>query len=181
MWSHLSILFCLAVAISGCASQQGHNPPTQASTAPNVQSEYTPSPDSLFVRMGGLPVITQIVDEFIDEVTTAPKTKRSFEGLNIKTFKNTVTSHLCKLTGGGCIYEGETMLNAHRDAKITEAEFEVFVSMFRDTLNKYVGTREKNELLKILAPMKRDIVSNPKNFSSSAETANQVSPKVSDK
>lgn len=181
MLYRLNILFCLAIAISGCTSQQVSKAPNQAPAWLNVQSESTPSPDSLFLRMGGLPVITQIVDEFIDEVTTAPKTKRSFEGLNMKTFKNTVTSHLCKLTGGGCIYEGETMLKAHKEAKITEAEFEVFVSMFRDTLNKYVGTREKNELLKILAPMKRDIVSNPKNFSSSAETANQVSPNASEK
>src|SRR5690606_28807271 len=126
--------------------------------------------DSLFVRIGGLPVLTQVVDEFVDNVTSAPKTKRSFEGLNLKTFKQTVTDHLCHLTGGGCIYEGETMLNAHRDAKISEAEFELFVSMFRDTLNKYVGTREKNELLKILAPMKRDIVANPKNLISPTET-----------
>jgi len=56
------------------------------------------------------------------------------------------------------VYEGETMLNSHKDAKISEAEFDAFVGMFRDTLNKYVNTREKNELLKILAPMKRDIV-----------------------
>lgn len=181
MWSRLIILLFLAIAVTGCTSQQVNGKPIQAGSTADTQSESTPSPDSLFVRMGGLPVITQIVDEFIDEVTTAPKTKRSFEGLNIKTFKNTVTSHLCKLTGGGCIYEGETMLNAHRDAKITEAEFELFVSMFRDTLNKYVGTREKNELLKILAPMKRDIVTNPKNFSSSTEPANQVTPNASEK
>lgn len=181
MWSRLSILICLAAVISACANQQLSTAPAQAPAWLNVQSESTPAPDSLFLRMGGLPVIAQMVDEFIDEVTTAPKTKRSFEGLNMKTFKNTVTSHLCKLTGGGCIYEGETMLNAHRDAKITEAEFEVFVSMFRDTLNKYIGTREKNELLKILAPMKRDIVTNPKNFSSSVETANQVAPDASEK
>lgn len=113
---------------------------------------------SLFNRIGGLQVLTQIVDEFVDKVTTAPSTKRSFDGINRKTLKGTVVAHLCKLTGGSCVYEGETMLNAHRDSKITEAEFDAFVSMFRDTLNKYLNTREKNELLKILAPMKRDIV-----------------------
>ncbi len=113
---------------------------------------------SLFARIGGLPVLTKIVDEFIDKVAATPSTKLSFEGIKLKTLKESVVLHLCELTGGGCKYEGETMANSHRDAKITEAEFDAFVSMFRDTLNQYVNTREKNELLKILAPMKRDIV-----------------------
>lgn len=113
---------------------------------------------SLFERIGGLPVLTKIVDEFIDEVATSPRTKRSFDGLNLKTLKKTVVAQLCKLTGGGCVYEGETMLKAHRDAKISEAEFDAFVDIFRKTLTKYLPEREKNELLKILAPMKHDIV-----------------------
>ena len=114
--------------------------------------------NSLFERIGGLPILTKIVDEFIDEVATSPRTKRSFDGLSLKTLKKTVVAQFCKLTGGGCVYEGETMLKAHRDAKISEAEFDAFVDIFRNTLTKYLATREKNELLKILAPMKHDIV-----------------------
>jgi hemoglobin len=114
--------------------------------------------ENLFTRIGGLPVLTKITDEFIDQVATAPSTKRSFDGIKLKALKESVVAQLCKLTGGPCVYEGETMLNSHKDAKITEAEFDAFVGMFRDTLNKYVDTREKNELLKILAPMKHDIV-----------------------
>lgn len=114
--------------------------------------------ESLYTRIGGLPVLTKITDEFIDKVAAAPSTKRSFDGIKLATLKESVVAQLCKLTGGPCVYEGETMLNSHKDAKITEAEFDAFVSMFRDTLNKYVNTREKNELLKILAPMKHDIV-----------------------
>ena len=113
---------------------------------------------SLFERIGGMPVLTKIVDEFVDEVVRSPRTKRSFDGIRVSTLKKTVVSQLCKLTGGGCIYEGETMLKVHRDAKITEAEFNAFVDIFRTALTKYLPTREKNELLKILAPMKRDIV-----------------------
>lgn len=113
---------------------------------------------SLFNRIGGLPVLTKIVDEFIDEVAESPRTKRSFDGIKLKTLKESVVAQLCKLTGGPCIYEGETMLNAHKDSKISDAEFDAFVDIFRTTLNKYLATSEKNELLKILAPMKRDIV-----------------------
>ena len=114
--------------------------------------------NTLFERLGGMPVIQLVVDEFIDQVAAAPKTKRSFEGIKLPSLKESVSLHLCQLTGGGCQYEGETMENAHHDAEITEAEFEAFVEMFRTVLSRHVGTREKNELLKILAPMKRQIV-----------------------
>ncbi len=133
-----------------------------AGCAQIVDSTYFRSsnyqPQTLFTRIGGLPVLTKITDEFIDKVATAPSTKRSFDGIKLVELKKSVVAQLCKLTGGPCVYEGETMLNSHKDAKITEAEFDAFVSMFRDTLNKYLDTTEKNELLKILAPMKRDIV-----------------------
>ena len=114
--------------------------------------------NTLFTRIGGLPVLTKIVDQSINEVVKSPRTKRSFDGIKLKPLKESIVSQLCKITGGGCIYEGETMLNSHRDSKISEAEFDAFVGIFRDTLNKYLANREKNELLKILAPMKHDIV-----------------------
>ena len=122
------------------------------------ESQTNHQQQSLFTRIGGLPVLTKITDEFIDNVATALSTKRSFDGIKLKALKESVVAQLCKLSGGPCVYEGETMLNSHKDSKITEAEFDAFVGMFRETLNKYVNTREKNELLKILAPMKRDIV-----------------------
>ena len=114
--------------------------------------------ETLFQRIGGLPVLTKIVDDSIDEIVHSPRTKRSFDGIKLAPLKESIVMQLCKITDGGCVYEGETMLNAHRDAKISEAEFDAFVDIFRNTLTKYLPTREKNELLKILAPMKRDIV-----------------------
>ena len=118
----------------------------------------TVAPNSLFTRIGGLLVLTKIVDKSIDEVAISPRTKRSFDGIKLKPLKESIVAQLCKITGGGCVYEGETMLNSHRDAKISEAEFNAFVDIFRNTLDKHLATREKNELLKILAPMKSDIV-----------------------
>ena len=142
------LMVVVACHLAACAKMSSHYPSAQINTGDS----------SLFERIGGLTVLTKIVDEFINAVAAVPSTKRSFDGVKLKVLKESVVAQLCKLTGGQCVYDGETMLNAHRDAKITEAEFDAFVSMFRDTLNKYVDTREKNELLKILAPMKRDIV-----------------------
>ncbi|MDO9151022.1 MAG: group 1 truncated hemoglobin [Methylotenera sp.] len=140
-----SVLFVLMLLISSCAQTQ--TSPSSTNTVP-----------SLFERIGGLPVLTVVVSETIDRSVNDPKIKRSFDGIKLSTLKQSVVDQLCVLTGGNCVYEGETMQNSHRDLKITTAEFELFVEAFRTSLNKHVGEREKNELLKILAPMKRDIV-----------------------
>jgi len=137
------VLFLLGTLLIGCAHQQ--------------QS----SQQSLYERIGGHDALTVIVSETIDKVAYDPKTKRSFEGIKLTTLKESIVSQLCYLTGGGCKYEGETMKNAHADAKITTAEFELMVQALRDSLNRHTGEREKNELLKILAPMKADIVYSP--------------------
>jgi hemoglobin len=140
-----SVLFVLMLLISSCAQTQ--TSPSSTNTVP-----------SLFERIGGLPLLTVVVSETIDRSVNDPKIKRSFDGIKLSTLKQSVVDQLCVLTGGNCVYEGETMQNSHRDLKITTAEFELFVEAFRTSLNKHVGEREKNELLKILAPMKRDIV-----------------------
>lgn len=125
-----------------------------------VQQLKQPSQPSLFDRIGGLPVLTIVVSETIDAAAASPKMKRSFDGVKLSVLKQSVVDQLCVLTGGNCVYEGETMKNSHADLKVTNAEFELFVETFRTSLNRHVGVREKNELLKILAPMKRDIVTN---------------------
>ena len=113
---------------------------------------------SLFDRLGGFATLNLVVDETINEVSTNPKTKRSFEGIKLATLKKSVVQQLCYLSEGPCKYEGDSMKNAHADHKITQAEFELFVAIFRESLNKHVDTTEKNELIRLLAPMRRDIV-----------------------
>jgi hemoglobin len=73
--------------------------------------------------------------------------------------KESVTNFLCVKTGGNCVYEGETMKKSHADLHNTVAEFEIMVDVLRERMDANgVGTREKNELLRILAPMKYDVV-----------------------
>jgi hemoglobin len=116
---------------------------------------------NLYERIGGQQILSRVVSETIDKTSSDPRTKRSFDGIKLAKLKESITTQLCQLTGGGCHYEGDTMQKSHADAKITTAEFELMVQNLRDALDhQYVGTREKNELLKILAPMKRDVVNN---------------------
>ncbi len=116
---------------------------------------------SLYQRIGGEAVLKTVVNETLDEVSQDPRTKRSFEGVKMSTLKQSLTNFLCLKTGGECEYEGETMKKSHADSHITTAEFEILVDVLRQRLDANgVGTKEKNQLLRILAPMKSDVVTN---------------------
>lgn len=115
---------------------------------------------TLYMRLGGLPAITAVVDKTIDRAASEPLTKRSFKDIKLKALKESIVMQICQAANGPCKYEGETMANAHHGLDITAAEFDGLVGQLSDTLDEFkVGTREKTELLQLLAPMKRDVVS----------------------
>jgi hemoglobin len=136
----LKFILLLCVLLSACATQ-----PVAKQT--------------LYERIGGKDMLYKISAETLDIIAEDPRTKRSFDGIKMKTLKESFTNFLCVKTGGDCKYEGETMENSHADAEITTAEFELTVQIMRNVMDaNHIATKEKNELLKILAPMKRDVV-----------------------
>jgi hemoglobin len=114
---------------------------------------------SLYERMGGEPVVRSVVSDLIDEDASDPKLKRSFAKVDLKRLKKEVTEQICALAGGPCHYSGDSMRDAHAGLGITQAEFYGMVAALREDLRRHgVGLRERNELLALLAPMKRDVV-----------------------
>lgn len=115
---------------------------------------------SLYMRVGGEEKLARIVDRLIDDSATDPRTSRTFgQKVNIKRLKKLLTEQLVDLSGGPKKYSGEDMKVSHAGMGISEAEFYAMVEHLRLILDdEGIGTREKNELLRLLAPMKRDIV-----------------------
>ena len=115
--------------------------------------------ETLYERLGGQKTVADFVSETVELSATDQTIKRSFDKVDLKKLKVKVTEQICALTGGPCNYSGDSMKLAHQGLDITEAEFYGFVEIFRGTLNRAnVPEGAKNELLRILAPMKRDIV-----------------------
>jgi len=113
---------------------------------------------SLYTRLGGDKGLTKIVDRTLNRAAQDPRTLRSLDGVKLATVKLSIVKQLCSLTGGGCVYDGETMARSHKDLKIVASEFDGLVDILRDELDQAeVGASAKNQLLKLLAPMKRDI------------------------
>jgi len=117
---------------------------------------------SLFERIGGQPVIEAVVADTIDQVAADPHLNQSFEGTNLKRIKRLLAEQICDITGGPCHYSGDTVRQVHAGHHISEAEFYGLVQIMRNALlAHHVALRERNELLALLAPMKRDVVEAP--------------------
>ena len=130
----------VAAALAGCAAAPTSEP-------------------TLYSRLGGAPVVKRVVDETVERAAADPRTSRSFEGVKLRHVEDMIAEQICSLAGGGCKYTGDPMDKVHKGLKNTAAELDLLVQFLREACDHAgVRTAEKNELLRLLAPMKRDIV-----------------------
>jgi hemoglobin len=114
---------------------------------------------SLYDRLGGVAGVAAIANSLIDRVTADPKLKRSFQDSDLGRIKRLLAEQLCDLSGGPCHYSGDSMKEVHAGHHISEAEFYGMVTDLREVLReRHVSLAATNELLRLLAPMKRDVV-----------------------
>ena len=113
----------------------------------------------LHVALGGQAHISAFTHKAMARAAADPRTRRTFEGVRLSQLQQSVSAQLCQVADGPCVYEGETMRNAHADLAITGSEFDALVQILREEMDAaQVDTAAKNELLRRLAPMRRDIV-----------------------
>jgi len=122
----------------------------------------------LYDRLGGQTGVAAIADTLIDRVTADPVLARSFKDANLKRIKKLLAEQICELSGGPCRYSGDSMKEVHAGHHISEAEFFGMVADLREVLKeRHVSQGAANELLRLLAPMKRDVVEPARDPSSS--------------
>jgi hemoglobin len=113
----------------------------------------------LYDRLGGQVGIAAIADTLIDRVSADPMLARSFKDSKLDRIKMLLAEQICDLSGGPCHYSGDSMKEVHAGHRITEAEFYGMVADLREVLKeRHVSQGATNELLRLLAPMKRDVV-----------------------
>jgi hemoglobin len=114
---------------------------------------------SLYDALGGEAGVAIIANELIDRVSADPKLGRSFKDTNLERIKRLLAEQICDLAGGPCKYSGDSMKEVHAGHHISEAEFFGMVADLRVVLKeRHVSLGATNELLRLLAPMKRDVV-----------------------
>lgn len=114
---------------------------------------------SLYERLGGTAKVSAFVGATIDRTANDPALNRTFDKVNLAHVKDMLVLQICSLAGGGCAYTGDTMRDVHAGHRITDAEFSGLVEVLRDSMRaEGVPLGARNELLALLAPMKRDVV-----------------------
>ncbi|MBS0373419.1 MAG: group 1 truncated hemoglobin [Proteobacteria bacterium] len=116
----------------------------------------------LYDRLGGHDGVTAIATQLIDRVASDPALGRSFEGTNRRQIAAHLAEQLCELSGGPCRYSGDPMRVVHAGHAIGEREFYGMVEALEQILKaRGVALADRNHLLRLLAPMKRDVVNVP--------------------
>jgi hemoglobin len=122
---------------------------------------------SLYDRLGQKKAITAVVDEFVGRVAADKRINSFFTATasnpkRLGTFKMNLVEQICEASGGPCKYKGKDMKTAHMGMGISGADFNALVEDLVGALDKFkVGQHEKDQLLGVLGPMKKDIVEKP--------------------
>ena len=114
---------------------------------------------ALYDDLGGMPGIERIVSGMVDRSTTDPRTAWAFDNTNHDRLKRLISQQFCNLSGGPCPKRERGMAPAHRHLQLREADFNAVVESLQDSMDA-AGTpfRAQLRLLRLLAPMKREIV-----------------------
>jgi hemoglobin len=114
---------------------------------------------SLYERLGGIDAIKAVVDDFVGNVAADKRINKFFASTDIYRLKRNLVAQICQGTGGPCTYTGRSMKDAHAGMGVRSRDFDALVGDLGKTLKKFkVPTREQHELVAILGPMKKDIV-----------------------
>ena len=119
---------------------------------------------SLYERLGGKTAIVAVVDEFVGRVAADNRINGFFKKTasdpnRLAAFKGKLVDQICEASGGPCKYTGKDMKSAHQGMGISEADFNALVEDLVGALDKFkVAPEDKQTLLGVLGPMKKDIV-----------------------
>ena len=151
-WAAIGLLALAA----GCAEDRGGMSGMRTSDSPaGVPAKSA----TLYERLGGKDAIVAVVDDFVGRVANDTRINGKFATTDIPRLKQMLVDQICQASGGPCTYTGRDMKTTHAGMAITNEQFDALVGDLVATLNKFkVGEREKNELLSVLGPMRKDIV-----------------------
>lgn len=118
-----------------------------------------PTDDSLYQALGKQQGIARISRNFIQEIGADSRIRPYFKNADLKRFHAKLTEHICQLSGGGCDYTGDSMQQVHGGMNVTEMDFNRTVDLLINAMNKEnIPHPVQNRLLKVLAPLYKDIV-----------------------
>ncbi len=120
--------------------------------------------DTLYKSLGGKKAIVAVVDDFVGRVAADNRINGFFRATaadpkRLAKFKKNLVDQICEAAGGPCKYTGKDMKTAHAGMGIASGDFDALVQDLVASLDKFmVKDGDKQALLGVLGPMKKDIV-----------------------
>jgi hemoglobin len=118
-----------------------------------------PDNRSLFDRLGGQPAINAVVHEFVFRTKADTRINQFFANTDPVKLEQAMDDHVCSITGGGCTYKGKSMVDAHTNMHLSDADFAAFMDDLMATLAKMnVPKREALEVRDAFDGLKPQVV-----------------------
>jgi len=115
--------------------------------------------DSLYRDLGGLEVLTKVVDDTLALALADARIKDTFKDTDMKRLAKLITEQFCELSGGPCKYSGDPMKEVHQGLGLSNMQFNALVEDLQAAMDKSgISSRTQNKLLALLAPMQRTVV-----------------------
>ena len=142
-----------ALALGACAHS--------AATAPEPASPASASsgPSALYLALGQKAGIVALSEQFVNRLNADPRIAALFKESKLRRVKEKIAEQLCAVTGGPCVYTGDSMKEVHGNMGLGMKDFNALVEDLQITLDEVgVPFSDQNQLLALLAPMYRDMV-----------------------
>ncbi len=118
-----------------------------------------PKDDQLYKAFGEKAGLVALMDDFMVRLLADPRTGPHFQPANQQRVKEQLVDQLCALGGGPCVYKGADMKSSHSNLEIKKSDFHALVEVLQVSMDaKGIPFRKQNEMLALLAPMNRDII-----------------------
>ena len=115
--------------------------------------------DQLYKAFGEKAGLVALMDDFMTRLLADERTGPHFKPANQQRVKEQLVEQLCALGGGPCVYKGADMKSSHANLEIKKSDFHALVEVLQTSMDaKGIAPRKQNEMLALLAPMNRDII-----------------------
>ena len=113
----------------------------------------------VYERLGYQSGVENLVDSFLANVTADDRVSGRFADTDMAELRGHLIDQVCEATDGPCTYEGKSMLDAHADMGITEAEFAIIAGHFAAAVQQTgVSPSDQQAVMGLLPDIQGDAV-----------------------
>lgn len=116
----------------------------------------------MFKAFGEKAGLDALMNDLMVNLIEDPRTRPYFADADQKHIKAELADQFCVILGGPCTYSGKGMKEVHAKMSINEGGLNALVEDLQKAMDKRgIPFRAQNKLLEKLAPMHREVITQP--------------------